>query len=402
MEIAKEKWYDGIIDLYNSLANNRNATKNNKVSGERVLFPELNEIYKTGLGNKIVRVKTGYALKSSNMNFSSKEDKAFYIAKLESKVKEAFMWSLVFGRGIIVINDGGDLSEPLVGEINKQHVRFNVFSGDMVSVVNYNRDLSSARYYQPESYTVRGENFHHSRVIDLTYIKLTEDDKPTYNFGGISEFELIYSQIINDGIVERASSSILEKNSSLFYKIKGFKKALESKQESNLVKFYRLAEDRRSIHGAGLIDSEDDVVNVAQSLTNLKDADDISLRRISLVSGIPLPMLVGESVGGLNSTGDQEKTSFNEMIEILQQDYIVSDLNSLFSKLGMAIVTFKDNQNVTPLEKVDYETKVIDNAVKLNDMGYDAESYMKDRSVDAKSRDDFESEFSLLDDVEEF
>ena len=395
------KWFDGIVDLYNSLANNRNATSNNIISSNRVDDSQLNEIYKTGLGNKIVRVKAGYALKSNALNFSSVEDKTFYLAKLEAKVKKAFKWSLVFGRGIIVINDGTDLSLPLE-DVIRGNVKFDVFSGDMISVTSYEMDLSGSRYLQPEFYNVRGYNFHYSRVIDLTYVEVTDQDAPTYNYGGLSEYELIYNQIVNDGIVERASASILEKNSSLFYKIKGFKTALENKQESNLVKFYKMAEDRRSIHGAGLIDSEDDVVNVSQSLTNLKEADDISLRRIALVTGIPLPMLVGESVGGLNSAGTQEKTSFNEMIELLQQDYLVAPLNALFGKLGMSTVSFKDNQNVTPLEKVEYETKVIDNAVKLNDMGYDAETYMKEHGVQGKSKDDFTSEFTLLDDVENF
>jgi phage-related protein (TIGR01555 family) len=395
------KWFDGIVDLYNSLANDRNATSNNVVSSNKVDDTQLNEIYKTGLGNKIVRVKSGYALKSNALNFSSIEDRTFYLAKLEAKVKKAFKWSLVFGRGIIVINDGTDLSLPLE-DVIRDNVKFDVFSGDMVSVTSYEMDLSGTRYLQPEFYNVRGYNFHYSRVIDLTYLEVTDQDAPTYNYGGLSEYELIYNQIVNDGIVERASASILEKNSSLFYKIKGFKTALENKQESNLVKFYKMAEDRRSIYGAGLIDADDDVMNVSQSLTNLKEADDISLRRIALVTGIPLPMLVGESVGGLNSAGTQEKTSFNEMIELLQQDYLVAPLNALFGKLGMSTISFKDNQNVTPLEKVEYETKVIDNAVKLNDMGYDAETYMKEHGVQGKSKDDFTSEFTLLDDVEDF
>ena len=153
---------------------------------------------------------------------------------------------------------------------------------------------------------------------------------------------------------------------------------------------------------AGLLDSDDEVMNVTQSLTNLKDADDISLRRVALVSGIPLPMLIGENVKGLNATGTQEKTSFNEMIELLQQDYLVSKMNQLFGKLGMSPITFKENQNVTPLEKVDYETKAIDNAVKLYDMGYDAESYLKEKGIEAKSKDEFESEFPLFGEGKDF
>ncbi len=399
MEISK--YWDGISSLFNTLANKRSAAASNVVTSVSITDAQLNEVYKTGIGNKIVSIKAGYALKSSAINFSSQEDKTFYLSKLEAHIKEAFVWSLAFGRGIIVINDGGDLSEPLE-DVNKDDVKFDVFSGDMVSVTQYDMDLLSKRYLKPYYYNVRGYNFHHSRVIDITYVKPTQEDMPSYNYGGISEFELIYNQLINDGVVERASASIIEKNSSLFYKIKGFKSALERKQEDNIVKFYGMVEDRRSIYGAGLLDSEDEVLNVTQSLTNLKDADDISLRRVAMVSGIPLPMLIGENVKGLNASGTQEKTSFNEMIELLQQDYLVTKMNHLFGKLGMSAISFKENQNTTPLEKIEYETKAIDNAAKLYDMGYDAESYLKEKGVTAKSRDEFESEFPLFEEGENF
>jgi len=385
---------DGIVDLFNSLANRRNATQNNRIAGTmRIPFSELNDIYKTGIGNKIVRIKAGYATKSDAIIFESDESKEFYISNLQKYVKEAFVWCLVFGRGVIVINDGSDLSMPLKGVLDKDKVKFDVFSGDMVSVVSYQHDLSKADYFKPEYYNINGFDFHHSRVIDFTYLKATQNDRAKYNFGGISEFELIYNQIINDGVVERASASILEKNSSFFYKIKGFKQALQNKQEESIVKFYGISEDQRGIHGAGLIDIDDDVVSVSQSLTNLKDTDDISLRRLALVTGIPLPMLVGENVKGLNSSGQQEKTTFNEMIEILQQDYLLGGLRELFDKIGLGLISFRDNQNVTPLEKIEYENKAIDNALKLYDLGYDITTYLTDRGVDIKARDDFSVEF---------
>ena len=386
-------FFDGIISLYNSIANKRNATLNNIVATNKVTFQELNEIYKTGLGNKIVRIKNGYALKSDAMNFANETEKDFYLERLQDKIKEAFQWCLVFGRGIIVINDGGDLSLPLEKTANKDKVKLEVFSGDMVSVVSYETDLMSERYFKPIYYNVRGYNFHYSRVIDLTYVKPIEIELPKYNFGGISEFELIYNQIVNDGIVERSSASILEKNSSLFYKVKDFKQALQSKQEDNIVKFYSIAEDRRSIYGAGLLDGEDDVVSISQSLTNLRDADDISLRRVAMVTGIPLPMLIGENVKGLNSAGQQEKTAFNEMIELLQQHYLITPINVLLTKLGMQTITFKENQNVTPLEKIEYESKAIDNAMKLYELGYSIDEYLAEKGINLNHRDNFESEF---------
>jgi len=385
---------DGLTSLFNSLANKRNATNGNYITSRRITFNELNDIYKIGLGNKIVRLKAGYALKPNNILFDNDEDKAYYLARLHSKVKEAFLWALVFGRGIIVINDGGDLSMPLE-EIDKERVKFEVFSGDMVSVFDYITNLASQRYLKPVYYNVRGYNFHHTRVIDFTYVKPRQQDMPMYNLGGISEFELIYNQLINDGIVERASSTILEKNASLFYKIKGFKQALEAKQENNIVKFYSYLEDRRSIYGAGLLDSEDDVMNITQSLSNLDDVNNISLRRLAMVTGIPLAMLVGENVQGLNSTGQIEKTAFNEMIEILQSEYLLTPLNQFLRKLDLSPVIFKEQQNVSPSEKINYEKIAIENATALYDMGFNIAKYLKERGVEVSEQDDFENDFPI-------
>jgi len=386
---------DGLTSLYNSLANRRSSVASNVVTSTRINYNQLNEIYKTGLGNKISRIKTGYSLKRQNIIFENTEDKLFYNTKLHKKIKEAFRWSLVFGRGIIVINDGGNLAEPLRKIENPNNLKFEVFSGKQVSVTDIETDLMNKRYYQPKNYIVHGFNFHYTRVIDFRYILPEEEDMPNYNYGGISEFELIYNQIINDGIIERASSSIVEKNSSLFYKIKGFKNSLQSNNEDNIVKFYSLSEDRRSIHGAGLIDSEDDVVTVSQSLTNLKDADDISLRRMALVTGIPLPMLVGEAVSGLNSAGTQERNSFNDMLQNIQEDYLLEPINELMSKLGKSPIKFSESQNTTALEQIEYETKALDNATKLYSLGYDIEQYLKEKGIEAKTSDSFESEFGL-------
>ena len=386
------EWKDGLLHLFNLLANRRNPHFGNKLISYKPTYAELNEIYKLGIGSKIVRTKTSYALKSNSMIFDSEDDEVFYLNNLHMKVKEAFTWALVFGRGILVINDKKDLSLPL-GEVDKERVKFDVFSGDIVSVLDYELDLNSERFMRPNYYNVRGVNIHHTRVIDFTYVKPTLIDAPSYNLGGISEFELIYNQLINDGIVERAGASIIEKNSSLFYKIKGFKQALQAKQEESIVKFYKYLEDNRSIYGAGLLDSDDDVVSVSQALTNLSEVDTISLRRLAMVTGIPLALLVGENVKGLNSTGEHEKTIFNEMIENLQNDYILTPLNRLMQKLGLGRIRFKEHQNITPTEKAEYESKVIDNALKLDELGFDVEKYLEERGVKVILKDEFENEF---------
>ena len=395
---------DGLKSLFNNLINRRNSQSNNIVTSMKITDDEANNIYKTGLGSKIVRIKTSHALKRS-MQFANKDDEKFYNKKLKKKVKEATKWMLVFGRGIIVIQElGADLTKPLrnLKDINPNKVVLHVFSGDMVTVPTITRTLGR-NYFKPESYKVRGFSFHPSRVIDFTYVKPIEEEAPQYRYGGISEFELIRPQIINDGIVERASAHIVEKNSTLFYKYKGFKAALESGNEKTLLEFFRTVEDARSIYGAGIIDVEDSVETVDQSLTNLSEVDMITLRRLAMVTGIPLALLVGENVKGLNSTGDNEKEAFQDMVENVQEEFLIDPINELLNKFGKGDAEFKENQGGSANDKADYESKIIKAAVDLELLGQDSEQYLKDKGVIKEDpiEDFFKLDENLEDEIEE-
>ena len=74
-----------------------------------------------------------------------------------------------------------------------------------------------------------GPNDTPQHVIDFTYIKPTDKDRPYFKFGGMSEFQLIYNEIICDGIVQRAGASFIEKSSSLIYKMKNYARLLSTR-----------------------------------------------------------------------------------------------------------------------------------------------------------------------------
>lgn len=372
---------DGIKNLVNGLANRRSALDTNTVSATSALSDQIKrQIYKTGIGNKIVRLKSGSALKNT-LQFEKKADKEYYDKHLAAKVKTSVKWMLSFGRGVIVVYmPGDDVSKPL-GKIDPSRVKIKAFSDDLISPSNVVLDLDSEQYYKPEAYNIRGRVFHHSRVIDFSYVEPPEMDAPNYKYGGISEFEMIYNQIISDGVIERASSTIVEKASTFIYKIKGFKDQLRVKKEKDILNYFSCIEDARSIYGAVLLDSEDEATAVSQQLTNLSEVNEMSLRRLSMVTGIPVAWLVGENVKGLNSTGDNERLIFQDMIESLQSDYILNPLNRLFSLLSLGEVSFKENQGESPQSKIDYESKAIENAFKLWQMGEDSSLYLEQKNV---------------------
>ena len=372
---------DGITNIVNQLANRRSATSVNIVTACRLDDSQLRAMYRTGLGAKIISIKTGYAL-NETLQFACEKDEEFYRKRLQRAVKKASKFMMGFGRGIIVLNErGADLSRPSVGKLDPAKVKLDVFSGDMVTPMDISINLSDARYQKPSKYMVRGKAFHWTRVIDFTYYMPVELDLPTYRYGGISEFEMIHTQFINDGIVERASGTILEKNSTLVHKVAGFADAVRCGDDDYLVNYYARVAELRGIYGDAVIDGADDMISVAQTLTNLDAVDNITIRRLALVTSIPVPILVGESVQGLNSTGNQERQSFQDMIEALQFDYLEDPVRDLCARFGIDDVCFKENQGGTAAERMDFETKVIDNAVKLDSLGEDYRAYLEEHGV---------------------
>ncbi|MFY4742578.1 anti-CBASS protein Acb1 family protein [Aliarcobacter butzleri] len=389
---------DGLKSLTNLLANNRSGVNNNKLFSTAVSNDELNSIYKLGIGRKIVNIKSSNIFKEG---FSAEGEAGantlkFIDKKLLKELKKASEYMMAFGRGVIVIIDknANDPSQPMKS-VNLQTVRFKAFSGAKVTVqINSSLNELDERYNEPEYYRIGTQVIHHSRVMDFQYYQPVEDDKSSYNYGGISEFELIYSQLINDSVIERAIPTLVEKISTMFYKIKDFKKQLQQKQEKHLVDYFHRLENLRSIYGAGLLDSEDDTKTETQNLSGLDSVDTITLRRLSLVTGIPLSWLVGENVKGLNSSGKTEETIFWSMVKNLGNDFILPVLNQKLEFMGLTVVWFNEQYQSTPSEKADYETKVFSNALLVQQLGLDDIAYIKDRGVEIDVKKNFDEIFN--------
>ena len=378
-------YVDGVRSIYNDLGNTRSADANNTITSEiRLNTNQMNGIYKSGIGSKILKLKIGNALKET-IQFEDEKQEEIYNVRLKYSIKSASKYMMAFGRSIIVLYERGeDLSQPRLKKFNIATTELKVFSGDMVSVTDYSLDLMDKRYYKPKHYIIRGCDVHYSRVIDFSYYEPIELDRPVYNFGGISEFELIYKQLLHDSIVERCASTIIEKNATLFYKVEGLKSAMQVGDEDWIKQYFRELENARSIFGAGLLDAKDEAFVVNQSLTNLADVDTITLRRIAMVTGIPLAILVGENVKGLNSSGDNELKIFQDTIENLQEDYLLKPINELMEKLDLEPISFKENQGRTPENRIEFESKAIENANKLYNIGEDHSKYLEEYDITIK------------------
>ncbi|AGH07356.1 hypothetical protein VPGG_00039 [Vibrio phage VBM1] len=375
------KFFDGVKDVLSGLINSRNSMARSQVSHRYLSDEEMRVMYKAGLMSKIIRLKAGYAL-NDTLKFESTQDQEIYKKRLAKHVKNATKFMLGFGRGVIIVfKNGDDLSQPLERGVNPKLLKIRVFSGDIAKGNNPNNDLRNERYYKPKNYTIKGHTVHWTRVVDFTYYLPAESELPNYHYGGMSESELIYEQFINDSIVQRASGSIIEKASTFVYKIKGYKQLIQSKKEQDVIQYVSTCEDGRSIYGGLITDADDMVETLTQSLTDLDKVDNVTLRRIAMVTGLGMTVLIGEQASGLNASGEKERQGFQDTIENLQSDYLEEPLNRLAEIFQLGFIEFKENQGQSANERVEYDKKAVDVAKILWELGEDYGAYLKDKDV---------------------
>ena len=156
---------------------------------------------------------------------------------------------------------------------------------------------------------------------------------------------------------------------------------MQNKQEDQLLQYYTLVEDMRSSLGATVIDADDEVESMTQTLTGLAETDSITLRRLAMVTEIPLPYLIGENVKGLNSTGDTEEKIFQGMRSNMQSSYYLEPLNLLMARLGLGCVWFKGSTFETPDKQVEFEGRVLENATRMMELGEDYGKYLEEKGV---------------------
>lgn len=372
---------DGLTNIVNSLSNSRSVVgQYTHMPTAKLSDSVLRSVYKSGIGSRIIDIKCGYAI-NDTLQFESDSDAELYQKRYAHKVKEAVRWMLVYGRAIIVLHHVGDkLSQPL-GKVRPDDVVLSVFGGDEANAQAIDTDLQSERYMIPTVYQVAAESIHHSRVVDFVYRKPPAYERPNYKYGGISEFETIYEQVLSDGVIQRATPRIVEKASTMFYKVLGFRDKMAMKQDREIINYFTTLENHRGLYGAGLLDADDEVEIVSQSITGLAEIDMLGLRRLAMVTGIPLNVLVGESAKGLNSNGKQERATLQDTIESLQSEYLQEPIGRLFELCNMGDVKFKDNQGESANERAEYDKLAIENATGLAALGEDHRSYLVERGI---------------------
>lgn len=198
-----------------------------------------------------------------------------------------------------------------------------------------------------------------------------------YKYGGMSIYQSIWSAIVNDQVIMTAVANTVYRGSIRHYGLKDLQKLVLAGNSDIVLERMAVLDSTIGIFGSAVMDSEDQLQIVSQSLAGLPEIDRRSAERLSAATGIPATLLLGKSPDGQNSTGESDEISMDDYAEqyqgkILPPAEIV--LKAVASVAGAnhekLKAKFKSPAVIHITKKPDHDKKILENAdTMLNGLG---------------------------------
>ncbi|MCH5277750.1 MAG: DUF1073 domain-containing protein [Desulfovibrionaceae bacterium] len=250
--------------------------------------------------------------------------------ELQSVFHEAAQMVGYEGGAFIFIDPGArdiDLANPLnIGKYSSElrqggHLRFvvvdpvNTFPGDYDSM-----NPLSPGYFRPRWWWVMGRKVHASRLIRLVAEEVPVLLKPSYNFLGIPQAQILWDYVMHFQEVRVATQRLLTKFSLTVFKTSMADILTQSEGTTQLDRRIRLMANQRTNDGVLAIDKDsEDVVKLETPISGMTDVVRQSLEILAAMNRTPAVKLLGISPSGFNATGESDIRNYYDHIASRQE-----------------------------------------------------------------------------------
>ncbi|MCH0685583.1 DUF1073 domain-containing protein [Escherichia coli] len=275
----------------------------------------------------------------------SDERKALEDAMIDYRVRDishkAAEFNGYFGGAMIFIDTGAkddqlllplDISDKSAELKNFQRFTLiepiNLFPGTYEST-----DPLSPRYYVPDTWWVLGKQVHSSRLIRVCGNDVPVILKPTYNFLGIPQAQILYDYVIHFQDARAAESRLLEKFSIKIIKTDMQDVLTNPNATSGIDARIGYMTAFMSNDGILALDNTmEDFVNVNVPLAGVTDIVRQQLEFIVAINRTPAVKLLGISPAGFN-TGDSDIKNYNDHISSQQEKVLRTPVQKMLDVL---------------------------------------------------------------------
>lgn len=269
---------------------------------------------------------------------------------------DARTWSRVYGGALMLkgIDDGQAWHKPLQREKIKSINWLKVVNRFRVQVEEWYSDPKDPKYRQPAVYRVMfldgaaggmaiaGRSneviIHETRCEVFDGLRATDARRQYNQMWGDSLIQKIYEPVRDYSAAYRSLFAFMQEFGVGVYSFKGLIGMLASDNEGAILKRMSLMDAAKSmVRGIPMDADNEKYERIDASIAGLSD---LMLRldaRLSLASGMPITLLLGQPQGGLNSTGEGDQRNWYNKIAASQDVNVRKPLTNVVNDVAAAI-----------------------------------------------------------------
>ena len=256
-----------------------------------------------------------------------KLEKAEKELRIKYLFNEAKKWARLYGGALIVMNIEGTGEPHELLDINK------VKEGSIKSLTVYDAenavfhsinqtDPFAPNFLRPETYRLARSSIaiHHTRVIRFDGQILPFNELQRNRYWHDSVLNRIYEALINAGIANDSTASLLFETNVDVIKVKNLMSMLSTTEgEKALVDRFFLAKVLKANNNITLLDSEEEHTKSTISFAGIPDVLDRFMAIVTAASDISATRLLNKSPTGLNATGEGDLRNFYDLVKEKQE-----------------------------------------------------------------------------------
>lgn len=313
---------------------------------------------------------------------------------LKDTLSNALTTMGLMGGAFIYIDTGHDKAEEILNKTKnsgefKNDVSFRVIDPIFTTPQSFNAsDPLKDDFYKPSVFFIMGTAVHKSRLIRLVENEVPDLLKPSYNFFGIAQAQLLSDYVTHFRKNREEVNALLHKFSTSFIKTDLGAQLFSGKTwgpVSQRVSFFAKYRDNS---GVGLLDKEkEDFIQVNTPITGLTDIVRQSLEFVVSINQSGVVKTLGYSPAGFNATGESDIKLQADLIATRQEKILRKPLEQILNILQLKLfgdvdpnLTFDFNPLDEEDEKVEAEVMKMkaDTAAVYLDRGVMTEDEVRD------------------------